>query len=129
MLQLKILSGQSAGALWSARRFPVRVGRASGNDLQLTEAGVWDKHFEITLNPAEGLILTAQPDATVIVNHKPVQTARLRNGDSIELGAVKLAFRLGETRQSGLWLREWFVWTLVTAVSLGEIVLIYWLLP
>jgi pSer/pThr/pTyr-binding forkhead associated (FHA) protein len=128
MLQLQILSGQQAGALWSARRFPVRVGRAPGNDLQLTEAGVWDQHFELAVNPQEGFILTAQPEAIVTVNHEPVRIARLRNGDSIEIGAARLCFRLGETRQQGLWPREWFVWTLVTFVSLGEITLVYWLL-
>lgn len=128
MLQLQFLSGQQAGTLWSARRFPVRVGRSADNDLQLADAGVWDRHFELTLDKREGFILTAQPETIVTINQEPVRTARLRNGDSIELGAVRLGFRLGETRQPRLWLREWFVWTIIIAVSLGEIALVYWLL-
>jgi predicted component of type VI protein secretion system len=128
MLQLQILSGEQAGTLWSARRFPVRVGRSPGNDLQLTDAGVWDQHFEVTLDKREGFTLTAQLEAIVTINQEPVRIARLRNGDSIEVGAARLGFRLGETRQPGLWLREWFVWTIIVAVSLLEIALVYWLL-
>lgn len=128
MVQLRILSGKKAGTQWSARRFPVRIGRSAANDLQLEEDGIWDEHFDLIFDRAEGFVLTACPDALVTVNREPVQTARLRNGDSIEVGAVRMRFWLGETRQRGLRLREWFVWTLIVAVSAGEIAIIYWLL-
>lgn len=128
MVQLRILSGKKAGTQWSARRFPVRIGRSAANDLQLEEDGIWDEHFDLIFDRAEGFVLTACPDALVTVNREPVQTARLRNGDSIEVGAVRMRFWLGETRQLGLRLREWFVWTLIVAVSAGEIAIIYWLL-
>ena len=52
MIQLAILSGKTAGTRWATRRFPVRVGRSPDCDLQLEEHGVWDEHFEISLNPA-----------------------------------------------------------------------------
>ena len=54
MVQLQILSGKQAGALWVARRFPVHVGRAADNDLQLEEDGVWDEHLQLDFDPAEG---------------------------------------------------------------------------
>ena len=113
---------------WDARRFPVRVGRASGNDLQLEDDGVWNEHFQVTLNPAEGFVLAVHPGALVTVNQPPAPAARLRNGDLITAGSVQLCFRLSETRQRGLRLREWFVWTLVSGVILGEVALIGWLL-
>jgi len=128
VIQLQILSGQQAGVFWNARRFPVHVGRADGNDLQLADDGVWDEHFELALNPAEGFLLSAHPGAIVTVNQAPVQTARLRNGDLITAGSARLCFRLGETRQRGLRLREWFVWSLIIGVCLSQVVLIYWLL-
>ncbi len=128
MIQLQILSGRQAGVLWNARRFPVHVGRADANDLQLTDDGVWDKHFALALDRAEGFLLTAHPGAIVTVNQAPVQTARLRNGDLITAGSAKLCFRLGETRQRSLRLREWFVWTLIAGVGLSQVALIYWLL-
>ena len=128
MLQLQILSGKSAGVLWDARRLPVHVGRASGNDLQLEDDGVWNEHFQVALNPAEGFVLSVHPGALVTVNQTPTTTTRLRNGDLVGAGSAQLCFRLSETRQRGLRLREWFVWTLLLGVLLGEIALIGWLL-
>lgn len=128
MLQLQILSGKSAGVVWAARCFPVRVGRASGNDLQLEDDGVWNEHFQVVLNPTEGFVLSVHPGALVTVNQTPATTARLRSGDLITAGSAQFRFRLGETRQRGLRLREWFVWTLLLSVLLGEIALVGWLL-
>lgn len=128
MIQLQILSGKQAGVFWNARRFPVRVGRAPKNDLKLEDDGVWEEHFQLALNPAEGFTLASHPGAIVTVNQEPVQSARLRNGDLITAGSAKLCFRLGDTLQRGLRLREWFVWTLIIGVCLGQVALIYWLL-
>jgi pSer/pThr/pTyr-binding forkhead associated (FHA) protein len=128
MLQLNLLSGKMAGARWEARRFPVRIGRAATSDLQLEEDGVWDQHLELDFNPAEGFVLATRPGALARVNGQPVQHAVLRNGDRLELGSAKIQFWLGDTRQRGLQIREWFVWTLVVATSLGQIALVYWLL-
>ena len=128
MIQLQILSGKQAGIFWNARRFPVRVGRAPASDLQLEDDGVWDEHFELALVRTEGFTLSAHPGAIVTVNQSPVQTVRLRNGDLITAGSAKLCFRLGDNRQRGLCLREWFVWTLIVGVCLSQVALIYWLL-
>jgi predicted component of type VI protein secretion system len=128
MVQLNILSGKQAGARWMARRFPVRIGRAAANDLRLEEDGVWDQHCELKFDRAEGFILTAQPEALLAVNHEPVRSARLRNGDRIELGSARLQFWLNEIPQRGQRLREGLVWTLVVAICLTEVALVYWLL-
>jgi hypothetical protein len=128
LIQFQILSGKQAGVFWNARRFPVHVGRASGSDLRLEDDGVWDEHFQLALQVAEGFTLLAHPGAIVTVNQAPVQTARLRNGDVITAGSAKLCFRLADNRQRGLRLREWFVWTLIVGVCLSQVALIYWLL-
>lgn len=86
MLQFQILSGKSAGGFWDARRFPVHIGRAVGNDLQLADDGVWNEHFQVTLNPAEGFVLSVHPGALVTINQTPVSTARLHPGDLIAAG-------------------------------------------
>ncbi len=127
MLQFQILSGKSAGVVWDAGRFPVRVGRAAGNDLQLEDDGVWNEHFLVEINLAQGFVLTVHPGALVTVNQTPASTSRLRSGDLITAGSVQLHFRLSETRQHGLHLREWLVWTLVFGVILSEVTLIGWL--
>jgi hypothetical protein len=128
MVQLKVLSGKKAGTACVARRFPVRVGRSAGADLQVAESGVWDQHFQLDFNPAEGIVLSAQPDALTSVNGQAVQEAVLRNGDAIEIGSLKLQFWLSETRQSDLRLREAFTWVAIAIISLGQVGLIYWLL-
>ena len=128
MIQFKILSGKQAGASWVARRFPVRVGRAKGTDLQLEEAGVWDKHFQLDFKPGEGFVLQSAPNALTVVNGVQADRVVLSNGDLLELGSVKLQFWLGETRQRGFRLREGLTWTAIAAICLGQVVLIYWLL-
>jgi pSer/pThr/pTyr-binding forkhead associated (FHA) protein len=127
MVQLKILSGKKAGTTWVARRFPVRVGRAPTCDLQLEEHGVWDHHFQIDINSAAGFVLETQPEALVTANGHPVQRVVLRNGDRVEIGALKLQFWLAEARQRGLRFSEWLVWAVIVSVLMGQVALIYWL--
>jgi len=128
MVQVKILSGKKAGAIWPARHFPVRIGRSPAADLHLEEHGVWDEHCRIELHPGTGFVLETQPEALMTVNGQPAQRAVLRNGDTLELGALKLQFWLSEPKQRGLAIREWLVWTVIAAVSCGQIALIYWLI-
>ena len=128
MLQLEILSGKQAGNRIEARRFPFLVGRDASNDLHLEDDGVWNEHFQITSDPETGFSLTAHPGALVMINQSPVPVARLKNGDQITTGAVRIMFSLSPTRQRGLHFRECVFWALLLGVSLGQIVLIAWLL-
>ncbi len=128
MLQLQILSGKQAGFLWDARRFPVRIGRAAGSDLQIEEDGVWDEHLRVELKTGEGFVITAHPGALVSVNQSPVETVRLRNGDIITAGSARIAFRLSQTRQRGLKLREAFIWLTIGGITVAQLALIGWLL-
>ena len=128
MIQLNILSGKMAGTSWVARRFPVRIGRAAGLELQLEETGIWDQHLLLEPDFKRGFLLKAQPQALARVNGQNVQEALLRNGDVIELGSVKLQFWLGRARPSGLWWREAVAWAAIVGVTFGQVLLLYWLL-
>src|ERR1035437_1682509 len=128
MLQLKILSEKKAGTTWVARRFPVRIGRSAEADLQLEESGVWDEHLQLDFKPAEGIVLSAQPNALAAVNGQAVHQAVLRNGDAIDIGSLKLQFWLTETRQAGLRLREGFSLGCLRPHSPWPGCFIYWLL-
>ena len=125
MVQFNILSGKKAGALSAARRFPFRIGRAPGNDLQLDDDGIWDQHLTLEFNRQKGFTLATASNALAAINGNPVQTAILRNGDIITLGSAKLQFWLAAARQRGLRLREAFVWTLLAIVTAGQFALIY----
>ena len=69
-----------------------------------------------------------QSSAIANINGQPIQRAALRNGDTIEIGSVKLQFWLSEARQRGQGIRETFVWSLIALVCLAQIGLVYWLL-
>jgi pSer/pThr/pTyr-binding forkhead associated (FHA) protein len=125
MIQFNILSGRKAGAQSAARRFPFRIGRAAGNELQLDDDGIWDRHLTLGFNRQKGFTLATEPNALTTVNGEPVQTAVLRNGDIITLGSSKLQFWLAATRQHSLRLREAFVWLLLAAVTAAQFALIY----
>jgi predicted component of type VI protein secretion system len=128
MVQFRILSGKQAGASYVARRFPLRIGRAPDCEIHAEEDGVWDQHAQVDFIPADGFVLTAQPDCFVAVNAASVQETVLRNGDVIEAGSLKLQFWLSETRQAGLRLRESLTWVAIGLVCLAQVALIYWLL-
>ena len=66
--------------------------------------------------------------ALASVNNQPTSSVRLRNGDVISFGAVKVQFWLSAPKQRGLRLREWSTWVLLILITLGQMVLISWLL-
>lgn len=70
----------------------VRVGRAEGNDLVLSGAGVAERHLAIA-EDRRGLVLEVLPGAQhVYVNARPVrERALLRYGDVLSVGGCKLA--------------------------------------
>jgi pSer/pThr/pTyr-binding forkhead associated (FHA) protein len=128
MVRLTVLSGKKAGASWVARRFPVRIGRSPGADVQLDDPGVWDNHLQIDFAPPEGFVLDTQADALAAVNGQPVQSAVLHNGDLIEAGAAKIRFWLGDVRQRRFQLREVLAWAIILLVTSAQVALVYWLL-
>lgn len=128
MVQLKILSGKKAGAEMVSRHFPFWVGRAANCELALDEPGVWDKHFQISLDSAEGFVLVSDANTSVVIEGKTVQQTVLRSGDIIEIGLAKILFALSPTRQNSLVLREWLTWIALAGLCLGQVALIYRLL-
>jgi pSer/pThr/pTyr-binding forkhead associated (FHA) protein len=127
MVQFRILSGKKAGSSWAARRFPVRIGRSPSSDLHAEEDGVWDEHLSIEFHPADGFLLQSHTETAVLLNGSPVSESVLRNGDVIELGALKLQFWLADARQRGLSLREALIWSVLVGVTVTELALVYWL--
>lgn len=129
MIQFKVLSGKMAGSTTVARRFPFRVGRASGSDLKLEDPGVWDDHFHVEFEPGNGYLACPQGDALMTVNGEAAhEKRRLRNGDSIDIGGARLQFWLSETQQSAMRIREFLVWVGIALMTLAQVYLIYRLL-
>jgi pSer/pThr/pTyr-binding forkhead associated (FHA) protein len=127
MVQLKILSGSRKGAAHLAQEFPCVIGRAAGSQLRLEEAGIWEQHLKLALVYPDGFQLEVQPGAIASVNGQPCQQTRLRNGDVIELGSVKLQFWLGEVAQPALTTRERLTWCIIFLLLVFQLALVLWL--
>ena len=129
MVQFKIVSGKMAGAEKVARHFPFRIGRSPSADLRVEDDGVWDEHLQLAFDSANGFVLTSNPNALASINGQRFREAVLRNGDSIEIGALKIRFWLGETRQYSLRFREWLTWIGFAVLIAVQLYLIYRLVP
>ncbi|MEP6662616.1 MAG: FHA domain-containing protein [Verrucomicrobiota bacterium] len=128
MIQVKILSGKMAGNEMVVRHFPFSVGRDAAATLSLDDAGIWENHLQIDFKPDDGFILQTRDDVSVVINGKSEKTVVLRNGQIIEIGLVKILFSLSPTIQKSLRFREAMIWIALTALTLGQIALIYELL-
>jgi pSer/pThr/pTyr-binding forkhead associated (FHA) protein len=125
VVHLSILSGAQAGSLSVARHFPFEIGRGSTADLLLDAEGVWERHAGLEFRPREGFFLEARPGALVSVNGERVEQARLRNGDLIECGSVKLRFWLAPAVQHSLGLREALTWLALGCLTLFQVALLW----
>ncbi|MEZ5923128.1 MAG: FHA domain-containing protein [Hyphomicrobiaceae bacterium] len=82
----------------------LRIGRHEENDVRLADKTVHRHHAVLQVTGEQGYTITDLSGAEgngVLVNSERVTQARLRHGDIIELGAVKLRFALESGRTSG----------------------------
>lgn len=128
MVQLHIISGKMAGDNLVVRHFPYSIGRAAENDYTLEDDGVWEQHLVLAFQAGEGFTLQTCGEAFAAVNEQPQTHTRLRNGDIISFGSVKIQFWLSPVEQKSLRLREIAVWLLIAAVTLAQVFLIIHLL-
>lgn len=128
MFQLSILSGKMAGTVCVARHFPFRVGRNSDADLVSDEPGVWENHLDFQFLPGQGIQANAHGEALMTRNAERVATALLRNGDTLEIGGLKLRFWLSDVALVSHRARELLSWAGLTVLFGGQLAVIYWLL-
>lgn len=82
----------------------LRIGRHEENDVRLADKTVHRHHAVLQLTGEQGYTITDLSGTEgngVLVNSERVTQARLRDGDIIELGAVKLRFALNRGQVSG----------------------------
>lgn len=127
MIEIRILEGLQAGGHWTARRFPVRIGRNADSDLVLEDPGVWDHHVEIGHDAASGFYMAPLSEGAVIVNDQPVESASLRNGDTLTLGASVIQFWIAPADQRRFRFLEFMVWIALLSLFGAQFLLIRWL--
>ena len=124
MVRLHVVAGNRSGFCFSSSRLPIRVGRASDNDLTLDDPGIWPMHFSIAREKND-LTIHVGPDALLSINSEPVQKALLRNGDVISIGSIKLQFGFTPVRQTSLIWRERATWAALAVLAFSEIAVAY----
>jgi pSer/pThr/pTyr-binding forkhead associated (FHA) protein len=127
MIELRCLRGAQAGTRWSGQHLPLRIGRNPDFDLVLTEPGVWDEHVEIGYEPSSGFYMAPLSEGAVIVNGQPVESAILKNGDTLTLGAAVLQFWISPARQRPFRILEALLWLGLLALFAAQVLLIRWL--
>ncbi|RME33732.1 MAG: FHA domain-containing protein [Gammaproteobacteria bacterium] len=84
-----------AEPVFAIDRNPWRIGRSKGNDLILRDLSVSRRHAEILLLEDGGLELVDLESLNgVFVNDDRVSRIRLRDGDRVDIGDVRLHFTL-----------------------------------
>jgi hypothetical protein len=82
----------------------LRIGRHEENDVRLADKTVHRHHAVLQLTSEQGYTITDLSGAEgngVLVNSERVTQARLRDGDVIEIGAVRLRLALNRGKTSG----------------------------
>ena len=127
MIRLRVLSGQKAGFDHEYTAFPFSIGRAANDELRLADNGVWDRHLTIDYQPGEGWFVRKNPKASAMLNHTPLEEARLKAGDELELGSVRIQFWLIESEQRELKGRERLTWAMIALAVAAQVALAVWL--
>jgi pSer/pThr/pTyr-binding forkhead associated (FHA) protein len=129
MVQINVLSGRDAGAVYPLQRLPALIGRNLAADIRLEDPGIWDRHLQIEMAPDENVIFSVLPGSWALINGRQFESAPLRNGDLVEIGSVKLQFWLSQTRQRSLRLREAFTWVALGLLCAAQVALICYIAP
>ncbi len=122
---IELATGESGGTqVFGENRLPLLVGRDHA-DLVLDRSGVWNRHL-VLFRDAEGWLMVApQDDATVFRGGERIDGAtRLRNGDTLELGAVKIRFRIASCHQRPLRILETSAWLVLSALVAVQVLLL-----
>jgi len=122
MIELIVLNDPPPGRRFQLGAAPIRLGRRRGLEVVLIDPGVWDDHAEISATPEGWFRVRAAGQAHLSVNDHPVTEHRLRTGDVLGIGSVKVQFELRRPLQVSLGLRETAVWILIAAVVVAAIV-------
>jgi pSer/pThr/pTyr-binding forkhead associated (FHA) protein len=128
MLQVTVL-GQAQATVTQISSYPFRIGRAPGDHLRIQAPGVWDNHITLEWRAAEGIHLVGSPESLTAVNGHLVKETRIRNGDLVQIGGVRLLLSVAPAAQRSFRPLEIVIWTALGAVGLAQLYLMLVGLP
>jgi len=92
LAELKIVAGPDAGHTFRVGAQPVRVGRASDNELILRDPATSGHHARLELRTTQFFIVDLGSTNGTLVNGEPIQERELRGGDRITIGQNSVTF-------------------------------------
>ena len=90
--RLHVIEGSLAGKEFELSRTPIAIGRTVENDVQLDDGTVSRYHCKLFLEGDSWKLLDNRSAHGVKVNGEPYATCRVRPGDTLEIGHLKLRF-------------------------------------
>jgi pSer/pThr/pTyr-binding forkhead associated (FHA) protein len=121
MIELVGLTDPVRGRRYTIRRLPAFLGRNPDSDVALEAPGVWDRHLRFDWDRAQGILVSSLGAAGLWVNDQPVREARLRNGDILTVGGVRLRFQLSPTSVRPRLVSSAVAWLVVFGVMALEL--------
>ncbi|XYH96077.1 sigma 54-interacting transcriptional regulator [Sorangium sp. So ce1128] len=94
MPTLKYFVSEGAPRLYSVHKPVTTIGKALGNDVAVTGAGVLDHHAQIVFDGRDFVLEECERDGEIAINGKKKRRARLVHGDRLQLGAVEIGFSM-----------------------------------
>ncbi|HEX3907155.1 MAG TPA: DUF3662 and FHA domain-containing protein [Mycobacteriales bacterium] len=94
--RLIVAAAGSAESSYPLRDAVTVIGRANESDLRLEDPGVSRRHAEIRVSGSEAEIVDLGSTNGIRVNGRSVPSARLLDGDRVDLGSTSLVFRRDE---------------------------------
>lgn len=127
MFELEVVEGRQSGERTVVRAGTFIIGKNIDADLTLSGAGVWDDHLAVEWSPGGNPSVRRIGDGLISLNSEPVETAQLRNGDLIRVGAILLRFGSSPVIQKSQALSSALSWVLLGTVLVSELALLFWL--
>jgi hypothetical protein len=127
MIELTVLSGPQYGRRIEAASLPCRFGKSAALACQFSGPGVWDEHFEVTVQASGQIVVLVLGDARVWVDSTPVREVNVRDGLILEAGGTRVRLGIQPAGHGSLLVREALFWVLFGLLVLVQGCAIWWI--
>lgn len=127
MIELSILTGPQSGRRLGLTDLPCRCGKSGTLSAQFTGPGVWDEHFEITVEAPGQIILRVLGDARICVDSVSVKEVKVRDGLILEVGATRVRLGIVPAGHGSLVGREIVFWGSFALLMTAQAWSIWWI--
>lgn len=94
MASLFVIRGIDQGSRFELKHREMKIGRISGNDIQLQDVEVSRFHARVTWTNGEYCLFDAESSNGTYVNGQRIRSRTLASGDEIRLGATIMLFKV-----------------------------------